>query len=127
MTRDDPKIKVLICDDVAQLRFLYRRWLEREPDMDPVGEAVDGVAAVELTAKLSPDIVLLDINMPIKDGLDALREIRSSDPHVKVIMLSGLHDERLALMAEDLGAVDYIVKGTDLVEVGARIRKAHRR
>lgn len=127
MTDGGSTIKVLICDDVAELRALYRAWLEREADMDLVGEAADGEEAINLTAELAPDVVLLDVHMPVKDGFEALDEITAAHPATKVIMLTGFQDDALKQAAAERGAADYVVKGTPLGEVADRIRSVSRR
>lgn len=118
------KIRVVVCDDVAQLRLLYRRWLEREPDMEFGGEASDGVEALALVERADPDVVLLDIQMPVMNGLEVLERISSSHPRTKVLVLTGLSPARLEQDVHGLGASDLIEKGTDLKEVGERIRAA---
>lgn len=118
---DEIAIRVLICDDVEELRDVYRLWFTHEADIDLVGEARNGAEVISLTDQLLPDVVLLDIQMPGKDGMAALDEIVRRHPQTKVIMLSGLEGPDLAVRAAQLGA-DYIKKGTDLAEVADRIR-----
>jgi DNA-binding NarL/FixJ family response regulator len=117
-------IKVLICDDVPELRALYRLWLDHEPDMELIGEAVDGSQVIGLTAELDPDVILLDIHMPLMSGFDALRAIRLSHPRTKVIVFTGFEGYQMARAARELGASDFIEKGTRLHEVADRIRAA---
>ncbi|MEA2499525.1 MAG: hypothetical protein QOH26_1930 [Actinomycetota bacterium] len=75
------------------------------------------------TVLICDDVVLLDIQMPVKDGLQALEEIRRDCPHTKVMMLSGLLASNLGETAHGLGAHDYIEKGASLIEIGARIKQ----
>jgi DNA-binding NarL/FixJ family response regulator len=124
MTRERAPIRVLVCDDVPALRRLYRRWLDHESDIELVGEAADGAEAIAMTDELVPDVVLLDIYLPVMSGLDALSEISLRHPDVKVILMTGLEPEQVEAMASQLGAADYITKGTHLDEVAERIRAA---
>lgn len=104
-------IRTLVVDDVDDLRFLVRMALEHSRDFEVVGEAADGVQAVVKAAELRPDLVLLDISMPVEDGLEALPKIREVVPEAKVIMLSGFQAQRLAATAMSLGAIGYVEKG----------------
>lgn len=105
--------------------MIYKLWLSKEADIDLVGEASDGAEAVSLTGSLQPDVVLLDIQMPEMDGMEALAEISSEHPKTKVIMLTGLDRPDFADKAVELGAADYISKGMHLDEVADRIRAVH--
>ncbi|HYI46112.1 MAG TPA: response regulator [Actinomycetota bacterium] len=113
---------VLICDDVAELRSLIKRALRSETDIEVVGEAANGQQAVEMAASLQPDVVVLDIQMPVMDGFQALEGIRRDCPASKVIMLSGLNASNLEATAMSLGADDYMEKGAYLGSLGERIR-----
>lgn len=115
-------IRVLICDDVADLRALYRLMFAPDPDIEVVGEAIDGDQAVSMTNSLQPDLVLLDINMPVKNGLEALLEIRRQHPETKVIILTGIDDPGVRRCAADLGAVDYMIKGIEIERLTERVR-----
>ncbi|MEA2517791.1 MAG: hypothetical protein QOG16_1629 [Actinomycetota bacterium] len=122
--REVAATRVLICDDVAELRSAYRVWLSAERDIDVVGEAANGNEAVAMTRELLPDVVLLDIQMPEKDGMQALEEIARDHPDTKVVMMTGLVDARLEHRALQLGAADFIKKGTDFKDLADRIRAA---
>ncbi|MEA2447035.1 MAG: hypothetical protein QOK47_672 [Actinomycetota bacterium] len=115
-------ITVLVCDDVSELRGLIRRALRNDSDIEVVGEAVDGQQAIDMAAELLPDVVLLDIQMPVKDGFQALEGIRQDSPASKVIMFSGLNASNLEATSMSLGADDYIEKGASLKNLGERIR-----
>ena len=115
-------LKVLICDDVADLRSLYRVMLDPEPDIEVVGEAADGEEAVFLIHTLHPDLILLDINMPKRNGLEVLLDIRRHYPETKVIMLTGMDSPHLRKCAADLGALDYVVKGMEIHGLAERVR-----
>ena len=102
---------VLVVDDAEDLRTLLRLRMESYRGLTVVGEAADGLAAVELAAELQPDLVLLDLAMPRMDGLEALPLIRAAVPGVRVIVLSGFNQSTLAQKALEAGADHYVVKG----------------
>src|SRR5690349_8136951 len=87
------QIKVLVCDDHALFREGVKTILSRASDIQVIGEAADGIQAVELARKLRPDVVLMDISMPVLRGFDAVRRIRKRRPEVKVLMLTIYDDE----------------------------------
>lgn len=103
--------RVLVVDDAEDLRALLRARMESYDGLTVVGEAADGVAAVELASELQPDLVLLDLAMPRMDGLEALPLIRAAVPGVRVIVLSGFNQSTLAQKALEAGADHYVVKG----------------
>ncbi len=102
---------VLLVDDVPELRLLVRVNLEQDGRFDIVGEAENGREAVECAEKHQPDLVLLDVSMPVQDGMESLPQIRAVAPEAKVVMLSGFEERRLAVMAYQLGAIRYLEKG----------------
>jgi DNA-binding NarL/FixJ family response regulator len=114
--------RILVVDDAEDLRMLLRLRMESRKGLHVVGEAADGVAAVELASELQPDLVLLDLAMPRMDGLEALPLIRAAVPGVRVVVLSGFNQSTLADKALEAGADHYVVKGgsmralLDLVE-----------
>ncbi|MDR2610964.1 MAG: response regulator [Clostridiales Family XIII bacterium] len=101
--------KILVVDDAAFMRMMVRENLGKAGYTD-FSEARNGEEAVERFIADRPDLVLLDITMPVKDGLAALQEIRALDPDAKVVMLSAMGQENLVIMAVQLGALDFIVK-----------------
>lgn len=103
--------RVLVADDVAELRDLVRLSLERSGRFRVVAEAGDGQEAVQLALRHQPDLCLLDMAMPIMDGLEALPRIREVAPDCTVVVLSGFEAERLAPSAMDAGAAGYLTKG----------------
>ncbi len=112
------KIRILVVDDHAILRAGLRALLSAEPDIEVVSEAGNGLEAVAQTEKLSPDIVLMDITMPVMDGLEATRRIHQSCPEVKVLVLT-IHDsEEYLFQILEAGGAGYLVKDsadTDLI------------
>jgi DNA-binding NarL/FixJ family response regulator len=122
MARGDRRTRVLLADDHEVVREGLARLLKEEPDMEVVGEAADGQAAIDLTRQLLPDVVIMDINMPGMDGIEAARGIHAEFPDVKIIGLSMFEKlERGDAMLE-AGAVDYLTKSGPPDAVIAAIR-----
>lgn len=117
-------MRILLADDHQILRDGIRRGLENAGET-VVGEASDGEEAVELATEHVPDIVLMDLSMPVMDGVAATRAIKESTPEVKVVILS-MHDDpaktRDALAA---GAIAYLTKGTSFADVLDTLRRVH--
>ena len=101
--------RVLIVDDAAFMRFMIKDILNGLGH-EVVGEAGDGEEACSLYGELKPDLVTLDLIMPKKGGLDALRDIRAADPHAKVVIISAIEQRESLMEAMRLGAMDYLVK-----------------
>ncbi len=108
---EDKKIRVVIVDDSAFMRTAIERMLKTDPSIEIVGSAANGVEAIDRTVRLKPDVVTMDVEMPIMDGLQALKEIMRIRP-TPVVMVSSLTHEgaKVTLDALDLGAVDYVPK-----------------
>lgn len=103
------KARVLIADDASFMRQMIREIIEPE-GYEVVGEATNGVEAIERYTELTPDIVTMDIVMPKQSGLDAVKEILKLAPDAKVVMCSALGQESLVMEALQAGARDFIVK-----------------
>lgn len=125
-TSSDRKIKVLLADDHAILRAGLKLLLDAEPDIEVVCEAEDGIAAIQKTAELKPDVVLMDITMPGLNGLHATREILQTHPDVKVLVLTMHDDEGYLRQFLRAGASGYIVKKAVDTELTAAIRAVYR-
>jgi PAS domain S-box-containing protein len=108
---------VLIADDAPDLRFLLRHRLDRADHVHVVAEAADGEQAIELALRHRPDVVLLDLSMPVLDGLEAARRIRAALPHTRIVVLSGYPDEIMRQRALEAGADRYCEKTATLEEV----------
>ncbi len=106
----EKKITVLICDDHALFREGVKTVLSAQPDIEVVGEASDGKEAVERAIRLGPDVVLMDISMPMLKGFEAVRRIRKGRPDVKVLILTVYDDEDMVARCLDSGAAGYVLK-----------------
>ena len=115
--------RVLVVDDLAFIKLIIRDTLEKR-GFEVCGEASNGLEAVEMYAKLKPDIVLMDITMPRMDGIQALSKIMSIDNNAKVIMCSALGQQKLIIQAIQLGAKDFIVKPFKPERIIGAIKKA---
>ena len=104
------KIRILLVDDHTILRSGVRALLETEPGLSVIGEAEDGRAAVSMACKLKPDVVIMDIAMPLLNGLEATRQIKIQCPDVKVLVLSMHDNEEYIRQALEAGAMGYILK-----------------
>ena len=100
---------VLVCDDAAFMRMMIKDILSKN-GYTVAGEAENGAKAVEKYNELKPDLVLMDITMPDKDGIQALKEIKSADPGAKVIMCSAMGQQAMVIESIQAGAKDFIVK-----------------
>ena len=118
-----PAVDVLICDDNQPLRALLREVIGLRPSLRVVGEACDGNEAIEEAARLQPDIILLDLAMPRKTGLDALPELRQVAPAAKIIVFSGFATASVADEVLALGAARYLAKGADIDEINDAIEE----
>ena len=115
-------IRVLLVDDHRLTRLGLQTALGRDPGIDVVGEAADGAIAVELARQLRPDVVLMDIQLPGLNGVDATRRIVQELPEVKVIMLTMYREEQQAVEALRVGAMGYLHKDADPDELLDAIR-----
>jgi NarL family two-component system response regulator LiaR len=120
------KIRILLADDHTILRKALREIIEKQCDMTVVGEARDGVEAMEKAEELAPDVILMDIRMPILDGVKAIRLIRAQDKHVGIVVLTMFNNEQLVFEAIKAGAQGYILKDAELDELLEAIRGVQR-
>lgn len=111
------RIRVLIADDLANLRTLIRTNLEFDGRFEVVGEATNGLEAVDLAQQLNPDVVVLDVAMPQMDGLTSVSKIRQCCPKTKILVLSAIDDEHHRTLARELGADGFMPKDRPMEEV----------
>ena len=114
---------VLICDDAAFMRMMLKKILV-EGGYEVIGEAVNGADALEKYKALQPDLVTMDITMPEKDGIQALKEIKAKDPSANVIMCSAMGQQAMVIESIQAGAKDFIVKPFAADRVLEAVRKA---
>lgn len=119
-------IRVFVCDDVDELRLLLKLGLEDAGDVAVVGEAGDGADAVEKAAEIRPDVILLDLSMPIMDGLEAIPLLRERVPGMKIVVVSGFAEGPASERALELGADRYVSKTADISEVREVVREVMR-
>jgi NarL family two-component system response regulator LiaR len=125
MTTPSPRIRVLIVDDHTMVRRGLATFLKVFDDLELAGEAESGQAAVELCARLQPDVVLMDMVMPDMDGAAATRLIRKQSESVHVIVLTSFKEEILVQSALQAGAIGYLLKDVSAEELAQAIRAAH--
>jgi two-component system, NarL family, response regulator NreC len=119
------RVRVLLADDHALVRSGLRALLQGQEDIEVVGEAEDGVAAVECCRKLQPDVVVMDLAMPGRGGIKATEDIQRECPEVKVVVLTMHDDEAYLRMARLAGAVGFVLKKSLAAELIQTIRAVH--
>jgi DNA-binding NarL/FixJ family response regulator len=119
------KIRILLTDDHAVLRAGIRALLEAQPDLEVIGEAGDGQAAVQRARELQPDVVVMDIGMPGLDGLAATRQILASNPKIRILFLTQHENKEYILPALKLGAAGYVLKRAEGDELITAIRTVY--
>jgi len=117
-------IRTLITDDHKVVRRGLRGFLELDPELEVVGEAENGEEAVAMARRLEPDVVLMDLLMPVMDGIEATREIRRQLPEVEVLALTSVLEDASVTGAIRAGAIGYLLKTTDADELREAIRAA---
>ncbi len=119
---DPPPIRVLVVDDHALFRHGLLQVLRSAPDLVIVGEARDGMEAVEQSAELQPDVVLMDVRMPTLNGIEAARRVRAAQPGVRILMLTESEDEEDLYASVRAGATGYLLKEVAIDEIADAIR-----
>ncbi len=117
-------MRVLLVDDHTVVRTALAALLAREPDIDIVGEAANGQQAVEVALALQPDVILMDISMPVLNGIEATRIIRAACPGITVIGLSMFHHKEQAQPMLDAGAAGYVCKSDPVAVLLNALRQA---
>jgi DNA-binding NarL/FixJ family response regulator len=110
--KSGPKIKILVADDHFVVRMGLTALVNTEPDLEVVGEAADGKQAVDGFEKHKPDLVLMDLRMPVKDGIRATAEIRAKHPNARVLMLTTFDGDTDIHRAMEAGAQGYVLKNS---------------
>ena len=123
MSAADAPIRVVIADDAVGLRGLLRAVLTRQPGFEVVGEAGNGAEALVAVSRTRPDLLLLDLAMPVMDGLEALPKITGLSPSTRVVVLSGFDAAQMEDEARALGAHGYLTKGLSPAELVAALRR----
>lgn len=120
------RIRVLLVDDHAMVRRGLRDFLGLFDDLEVVGEAADGHAALEAAADLRPDVVVMDLQLPRLDGIAATTRMKAAQPEVEVVALTGFVDDDRVIAAIESGASGFVLKDADADDVATAIRSAHR-
>ena len=110
-------LRILIADDAPDIRLLLKMYLT-DSRLEVVGEATNGAEAVEMAGAHKPDAIILDLAMPVMDGLEAIPLIKTISPNTKIVVLSGFDADRMAERAMGLGAETYLQKGVALGDIG---------
>lgn len=116
------KINVLLADDHQVVRDGLSAMLAADPDIVVVGEAANGAQAVELAARLSPTVILMDLVMPVKDGLAAIQEIKAANPAARILVLTSFADDERVFPAIKAGALGYLLKDVTREQLVQAIR-----
>jgi len=119
-------IRILIADDHLIVRQGLRMILETEPEYELVGEAADGAEAVRLAAERRPDVILMDMRMPVMDGLSAIRRLQQEQPDTAVVILTTYNEDELMVQGLRAGARGFLLKDTDRDTLFQTIRAAAR-
>ncbi|MFO8010027.1 MAG: response regulator transcription factor [Dehalococcoidia bacterium] len=119
------KIKVIIADDHKVVREGTRELLQKEKDLEVVGEAGDGAEAVDLVKRQKPDVVIMDIAMPGVNGIEATKQIKAFNPRVAVLILTGYEYDQYVFALLEAGAAGYLLKDVRGQELIAAIRAVH--
>ena len=117
-------VRVLITDDHSVVRQGLRMFLSLDPELEVVGEAANGEEALRMARDMSPDVVLMDLVMPVMDGISATGAIRSELPDVEVIALTSVLEDASVTGAVKAGAIGYLMKDTEAEELGRAIKAA---
>lgn len=119
-------IRVLIADDHPIVRDGLRTLIETEPGIDMVGEAENGAEAIEKARELQPDVILMDLVMPVKDGIQAINEIKATHPQISILVLTSFSEEDKVFPAIRAGASGYLLKDTLPQQLLQAIQDVHR-
>jgi two-component system, NarL family, response regulator LiaR len=119
-------IRILVVDDHVVVREGLCALIEEWPGVEVAGQAGDGEGAVRLARTLRPDVILMDLVMPCKDGVEAIREIKEEDPEARILVLTSFSEDRRAFEAVKAGALGYLLKDSSSDQVIQAIRDVYR-
>jgi DNA-binding NarL/FixJ family response regulator len=119
------KIRVIIAEDHAVVREGTRQIIERQEDIEVVGEAANGAEAVALVERVNPDVALVDISMPVMSGIEATEKIKATRPGTAVLILTAYDDDQYIFALLGAGAAGYLLKDVPAAEVVRAIRSVH--
>ncbi|MBA7598979.1 Transcriptional regulatory protein DegU [subsurface metagenome] len=119
-------IRILLAEDHVVVRESIRQFLDRERDLEVVGEASDGEEAVQLTARLKPDVIVMDVAMPNVNGIEATKRIKTLCPATAVLALTAYDYDQYIFALLDVGAAGYLLKDVSMQELIDAIRAVHR-
>jgi NarL family two-component system response regulator LiaR len=119
------RIKILLAEDHKIVREGTRQLLEQSPDMEVIGEASDGMEAVQLAAELHPDVIVMDVRLPRLNGIEATQTITLRFPEIRVLILSAYDDDSYVFPLLEAGASGYLLKSASGVELAEAIRQVH--
>jgi len=125
MTKESKNIRILIADDHSITRSGIKTLISVYDDLTLVGEAANGAEAITMCDEVSPDVILMDINMPVIDGIEATVKIREKYPNIKIIALTSYVDKKLVTSILKAGAISYIIKNISPDELVKTIRDAY--
>ena len=123
---EDERIRVMVVDDHSIVRAGLKQVLEQSGEFEVVGQAADGEEAVRVAAEVLPDVVVMDVIMPNKDGAEACREIMEANPETRVVMLTASTEEKAVVDAVAAGATGYLQKETDRERLLSAVRRVSR-
>lgn len=121
----DEPIRVLLVDDHQVVRRGLRTFLDLQDDMVVVGEASDGAAGVARATELTPDVILMDLLMPVMDGVSAIAAIKAAQPTIEIVAVTSFIEEDKVTSALEAGASGYLLKDADAEAVAAAVRAAY--
>ena len=121
---DEPALRILLVDDHDVLRAGTRQVFETYPDMVVVGEASDGNTALAVVDELAPDVVLIDLRLPDRDGIDVARQLKASHPAIQIVVLSAFSDDEFVRAALEAGVTGYLLKTMPRHELVNAVRAA---
>ena len=119
------RIRILIADDHQLIRAGIRALLEAESELEVVGEATDGLEVIAKARALQPDVILLDLQMPRKTGIEAIEEIKRDNPQARILVLTSFADDTRVFMAMKAGALGYLLKEASTRELFQAILNVH--